>query len=98
MSARPAPSPADAPEPPVTTPTWSDVWDRTEGDARARDLFTATYGTAPHGVWSAPGRVNLIGEHTDYNAGLALPIALPHRTYAAVARRDDGRVRLVSAQ
>jgi len=43
-------------------------------------LFTGTFGAQPTGVWSAPGRVNLIGEHTDYNGGLALPIALPQRT------------------
>lgn len=49
-------------------------------------------GAAPDGVWSAPGRVNLIGEHTDYNGGLCLPIALPHRAYAAVRVRDDDRV------
>jgi galactokinase len=42
--------------------------------------------------------VNLIGEHTDYNAGLCLPIALPHSTFAAVASRADRQVRLVSAQ
>jgi galactokinase len=60
--------------------------------------FERTYGTAPAGVWSAPGRVNLIGEHTDYNGGLCLPIALPHRTYAAVSRRDDDLLRIASAQ
>ena len=52
-----------------------------EGVKNATDLFRATYGEEPAGVWAAPGRVNLIGEHTDYNAGLCLPIALPHRTF-----------------
>ncbi|MBO9554299.1 galactokinase [Cellulomonas sp.] len=73
-------------------------WTVDEGSARARTLFVDRFGTDPDGVWSAPGRVNLIGEHTDYNDGLCLPIALPHRTYAAVRVRDDSRIRLVSAQ
>jgi len=46
----------------------------------------------------APGRVNLIGEHTDYNAGTCLPVALPHATYAAVSLREDDLVRVRSAQ
>ncbi|GAB3068886.1 galactokinase [Intrasporangium mesophilum] len=66
--------------------------------AAARAGFERTFGAAPEGVWSAPGRVNLIGEHTDYNAGLCLPIALPHRTYAAVSRRADSTLRVASAQ
>ncbi len=78
--------------------TWTPAWDRATGDERVRALFTRTFGAEPDGVRSAPGRVNLIGEHTDYNGGLALPVALPHRTYAAVRRRDDDLVRLVSAQ
>ncbi|HYH73526.1 MAG TPA: galactokinase family protein, partial [Nocardioides sp.] len=41
------------------------------------DTHRQVFGGAPEGVWSAPGRVNLIGEHTDYNDGLVLPIALP---------------------
>jgi galactokinase len=61
------------------------------------EQFQHEFAGAPAGVWSAPGRVNLIGEHTDYNGGLALPIALPQRTYAAVRLRDDGRLRLSSA-
>jgi galactokinase len=64
--------------------------------AAARDLFDASFGGEPDGVWSAPGRVNLIGEHVDYNGGLVLPMAIPQRTHAAVARRDDRTVRLVS--
>ena len=68
----------------------------TDGAARAAALFEARFGTAPAGVWAAPGRVNLIGEHTDYNGGLCLPIALPHRTYVALAPRDDTTVRVIS--
>lgn len=74
------------------------AWDDADGVARAAELFASTFGSAPQGVWASPGRVNLIGEHVDYNAGLCLPVALPHRTFAAVRRRDDDRVRLVSAQ
>ena len=47
-------------------------------------------------TYFAPGRVNLIGEHTDYNAGLCLPIALPHRTFIALKPREDTKVRVVS--
>ncbi|MGW6962810.1 galactokinase [Streptomyces zaomyceticus] len=59
--------------------------------------FEALYGAAPDGVWAAPGRVNLIGEYTDFNDGFVLPLALPHTTVAAVSRRDDGVLRLHSA-
>ncbi|MEU5219062.1 galactokinase [Streptomyces sp. NPDC020807] len=59
--------------------------------------FEALYGTAPDGVWAAPGRVNLIGEYTDFNEGFVLPLALPHTTVAAVSRREDGVLRLHSA-
>ncbi|MEV4668682.1 galactokinase [Microbacterium sp. LWO12-1.2] len=62
----------------------------------ARALFAALTGHEPDGLWSAPGRVNLIGEHTDYNEGFVLPFAIPHRTVAAVGTRDDGRIRVAS--
>lgn len=71
---------------------------RAELAAYAAREFTTEYGAPPAGVWSAPGRVNLMGEHTDYNAGLCLPIALPHRTFAAASVRADGRIRVRSAQ
>ena len=67
-----------------------------EGVSRATDLFVRAFGERPTGVWGAPGRVNLIGEHTDYNAGLCLPIALPHRTFIALRPRTDTVVRVVS--
>ena len=65
---------------------------------RVIEAFRALTGSAPVAVGRAPGRVNLIGEHTDYNAGLALPVALQHATYAAVGLREDGLLRMVSAQ
>ncbi|MFE6104214.1 galactokinase [Streptomyces laurentii] len=58
--------------------------------------FEALYGARPEGVWAAPGRVNLIGEYTDFNEGFVLPLALPHTAVAAVSRRDDGVLRLHS--
>lgn len=59
--------------------------------------FTDLYGYEADGVWSAPGRVNLIGEYTDFNEGFVMPLALPHTAVAAVARRTDGVLRLHSA-
>lgn len=73
------------------------AWSLAEGASRAADLFGRAFGGAPDGVWASPGRVNIIGEHTDYNGGLCLPIALPHRTYVALRRRDDDQVHLTSA-
>ncbi|MCX4738665.1 galactokinase [Streptomyces antibioticus] len=67
------------------------------GAQDVREVFAGLYGTEPDGVWAAPGRVNLIGEHTDYNDGFVMPFALPHTALAAVSRRTDGRLRLHSA-
>jgi galactokinase len=69
-----------------------------EAAERAGAAFAERFGAEPAGVWAAPGRVNVIGEHTDYNGGLVLPIALEHTTRAAVGRRDDGVLALVSLQ
>ncbi|CUR57645.1 Galactokinase [metagenome] len=66
--------------------------------AAVTDAFNQCFGTADPSVARAPGRVNLIGEHTDYNGGLCLPIALPHSAYAAMAPREDDVLRVVSGQ
>jgi galactokinase len=58
--------------------------------------FTGTYGRSPDVVWSAPGRANLIGEHTDYNDGFVLPFAISERTVAAAARRGDDTIQVTS--
>ncbi|MGL4176548.1 MAG: galactokinase [Dermatophilaceae bacterium] len=68
------------------------------GAIRTGAIHREVFGAEPAGVWSAPGRVNLIGEHTDYNGGLVLPIALPQRTSAAAMARDDQVLRVHSAQ
>jgi galactokinase len=61
-----------------------------------RDDFAEVFGRQPDGVWSSPGRVNLIGEHTDYNEGFVLPFAINRRTVAALGLRDDRTVRVGS--
>lgn len=65
--------------------------------AKTADGFKALFGYAPAGVWSAPGRVNLIGEHTDYNEGFVFPFAINRRTFAAIALRDDNQIRVSSS-
>ncbi|MEU0251984.1 galactokinase [Streptomyces sp. NPDC006184] len=67
------------------------------GAQQVAQRYAELYGAPPEGVWAAPGRVNLIGEHTDYNDGFVMPFALPHQALAAVSRRDDGLLRLHSA-
>ena len=60
--------------------------------------FAEVYGGTPEGVWAAPGRVNVIGEHTDYNDGFVLPMAIDRACYAAAAPRADRVLRVHSAQ
>ncbi|MEO8263479.1 MAG: galactokinase [Pseudolysinimonas sp.] len=62
-----------------------------------REAFRERFGHKPLGIWSAPGRVNLIGEHTDYNDGFVLPFAIDRRTLVAVGARSDGVLRVGSS-
>ena len=82
----------------MTDLVWADAATPDEGAAQATDLFRDAFGYEPRGVWSAPGRVNIIGEQVDYNGGPCLPIALPHRAFVALSPRSDRMVRLVSTQ
>ena len=63
------------------------------GASRAAHAFKQRFGRMPDLVASAPGRVNLIGEHTDYNGGDVLPIAISDRTYVAAMRSTLGKTR-----
>jgi galactokinase len=64
----------------------------------ASALFRATFGVAPRAAASAPGRVNLIGEHTDYNGGPALPVALAARTTVVVGPAEAGVLEVISTR
>ena len=63
----------------------------------ARARFIELTGHEAESVWTAPGRVNLIGEHTDYNQGFVLPFAIDRHAVVAIGRRDDGILRVASA-
>lgn len=58
--------------------------------------FKEVFGYEPQGVWSAPGRANLIGEHTDYNEGFVFPFGIDKRTYVALSPRSDSLCRVSS--
>ncbi len=68
-----------------------------EFELAAKACFDLHFGYEPERILFAPGRVNLIGEHIDYNGGRVLPCSLSIGTYAAASRRDDGLIRLASA-
>lgn len=73
--------------------------DRERGPAAdAARLFAERFGSPPAGVWSSPGRANLIGEHTDHAGGLVLPFAIDYRAAVAIGPNPDGVFRAVSAQ
>lgn len=81
-----------------TAPELSSAPPRSDAAERAQQLFSESFGYEPDGVWSAPGRVNIIGEHVDYQAGLCLPMAISHRTFVAAARTPTDLLRLRSVQ
>ena len=64
--------------------------------ARVESAFSGVYGGTPQACVQAPGRVNLIGEHTDYNDGFVLPCAIDRATVVAVRARDDRQVRVLA--
>ena len=64
--------------------------------AHLAEQFSSAFGREPDGVWQAPGRVNLIGEHTDYNEGFVLPFAIDKTARIAVGVRSDSTIRLLS--
>jgi galactokinase len=66
------------------------------GTADLAARFSKEFGGAPDGIWQAPGRVNLIGEHTDYNEGFVLPFAIDRTARVAIKVRADSSVRLLS--
>jgi galactokinase len=72
------------------------VFNRVKMKERVTEIFRSFYGSEPELIVRAPGRVNLIGEHTDYNNGFVLPMAIDRAIWMALRPRDDGRVRLFS--
>lgn len=67
-----------------------------EGIDRVHDAYTQQFGTKPGLIVTAPGRVNLIGEHTDYNDGFVLPMAIDRKVCIGGSPRDDQEVHLHS--
>ncbi|MET0714818.1 MAG: galactokinase [Mycetocola sp.] len=68
-----------------------------ELSTRARAGFEERFEREPLGVWRAPGRVNLIGEHTDYNDGFVFPFAIDRSTVVALALRQDRTIQITTA-
>ena len=68
-----------------------------ELSTRARAGFEERFSREPQGVWRAPGRVNLIGEHTDYNDGFVFPFAIDRSTVVALAPREDRTIQVTTA-
>lgn len=82
----------------IANPLWVEPADHAAEVEKARAAFVAQYGVEPDGVWSAPGRLNLLGEYIDFLGGSCMPIPLPYRTYVAGKMRTDGVLRANSLQ
>ncbi|MTI15205.1 galactokinase [Sansalvadorimonas verongulae] len=63
---------------------------------KATEAFVRIFGSQPEQFYQAPGRVNLIGEHTDYNDGFVLPCAINHGTVIAASKRTDDKIVLIA--
>lgn len=74
------------------TAVWRPAWPQAEGEEYARALHLESFGHAPSGAASAPGRITVVGEHTDINGGPTLSTAIHHRAYVAYSVRDDDEV------
>lgn len=79
-------------------PQWASLPDHNAEVEAARAAFVQKYGVEPDGVWSAPGRLNLLGEYIDFLGGSCMPMPLPYRTYVAGKLRTDGVLRASSLQ
>jgi galactokinase len=82
-------------------PTITSMIDRSHLSSLANavaERFREVYGTSPSGTFRAPGRVNLIGEHTDYNDGFVMPAAIDFYSYAAIGERADHTLSVYSEQ
>lgn len=77
---------------------WAHQPDHAAHVERVRTAFIEKYGVEPDGVWSAPGRLNLLGEYIDFLGGSCMPMPLPYRTYVAGKLRTDGVLRAQSLQ
>lgn len=80
----------------ISLPQWMPTREPAQATRDVYALFSEHFDGSPAGVWSAPGRVNLIGEHVDYAGGICLPFALSQRTYVAARANGDGVYRIVS--
>ena len=82
----------------TAAPQWDTLPVHAQEVRRAREAFIEAYGREPDGVWSAPGRLNLLGEYIDFLGGSCMPMPLPYRTYVAGSLRRDGVLRASSLQ